>query len=127
MLTLSYGYKKPQTGDRGSTLFAALELNIQKVNDHTHNGLDSAPLPAQSVLGVLQTILSTNWVTYGGPAGFYRQQITMPAGFSYDSVQIGFRLPSGHQIFPTVEKVSATQYLIYTNDNTTNFVAIYGG
>lgn len=127
MLTLSYGYKKPQSGDRGATLFTALQDNIQRLNDHTHNGSDSAPLPAQSIMGVSQSILAANWVTYGGPTGFYRQQVTLPAGFDYDEVGISFRLASGDYIFPTVEKVSDTQYYIYTNNNTLDFQAIYGG
>lgn len=127
MITLSYGYKKPQTGDRGSSFFTAMEQNIQRLNDHTHNGTDSAPLPAQSITGIPQAILAVNWVTYGGPTGFYRQQVTVPAGFDYDEVGISFRLSTGEIIYPTVERVSDTQYYIYTNDNTLAYVAVYGG
>jgi len=126
MLTLSYGYKKPETGDRGATFFTAMENNIQRLNDHTHNGTDSAPLPAQSILGVTQTILATNWVSFGA-TGHYRQMVTIPAGFLYDSVQIGMRLSNGNMLFPTIEKISNTQYYIYTIDNTQNYTAIYGG
>lgn len=128
MITLSFGYKKPEAGDRGAPLFLALETNIQRLNDHTHDGINSSPLPAQSVLGVLQSLPSTNWVTYvGAPPGFYRQLVTVAPGFLYDNVQIGIRLSSGDSIYPTVEKISNSQYYIYTNDNTLNLVAIYGG
>lgn len=127
MLTLSYGYKKPQTGDRGASFFTAMEGNIQRLNDHTHNGTNSAPLPAQSIAGIAQDILAVNWVTYGGPTGFYRQQVTVPAGFDYDEVGISFRLSTGELIYPTVERVSDTQYYVYTNDNTLDYVAVYGG
>jgi len=127
-ITLSYGYVKPVTGDRGSTaFFTPMENNIQRINDHTHNGTDSAPLPAQSIVGVPQNILAVNWVSYGGPTGFYRQLVTLAPGFSYDTVQIQFRLSSGHYIYPTIEKVSATQYYIYTIDNTLDLIAVYGG
>ena len=127
--TLTYGFVKPQSGDRGSALFTALEDNIQKLNDHTHNGTNSAKLPAQSITGVEQTIASGSWVTYGGPTGFYRQQVTVPAGFDYDNVTISFRESgsTGSVIHPTVERVSDTQYYVYTIDNTADMVAVYGG
>lgn len=128
MQTLSRGYKKPQSGDSGSTLFTALEFDIQRLNDHTHNGTDSAPLTAVSIVGIPDSILAVNWVTYGGPTGFYRQQITLPPGFSYDTVQMSFRLAaSGDYIYPRVDKVSNTQYYVYTIDNTVDFTIVYGG
>lgn len=129
MLTLSYGYKKPQTGDRGSSLFTALEQNIQRLNDHTHNGTDSAPLPAQSIVGVLQSISSAGWATYGGaPTGFVRQQVTVPAGFDYDTVQISFRTGAGQcETMLTTERISDTQYYLYCNDSTLDVTAVYGG
>jgi len=128
-LTLTYGFIKPQSGDRGSSLWTALEDNIQQLNDHTHNGTNSAKLPAQSITGVTQTIASGSWVTYGGPTGFYRQQVTVPAGFDFDVVSISFRESgsTGAAIYPTVERVSDTQYLVYTIDNTADMVAVYGG
>lgn len=125
MQTLSYGYQKPETGDRGAALFTALEQNIQRVNDHTHNGTDSAPLPAQSISAVSDPLSSSNWVAFG-PTGFYRMLVTMPAGFDFDEVQIGFRV-SGIQAFMEVAKISDTQYYLYSNDNTISPIAIYGG
>lgn len=127
MLTLSFGYKKPESGDKGSLLFDALEDDIQRLNDHSHNGTDSTKLTAQSITGVSQTILAAAWVTYGGPIGHYRQQVTVPAGFDFDEVQIAFRTTAGAYIYPTVEKVSDTQFFVYTIDNTIDFIAIYGG
>lgn len=126
MLTLTYGYLKPQSGDKGATLFNALELNIQKVNDHTHNGTDSAPVDVKSIVASTQALNAGDWVTYGGPPGFYRQLVTMPAGFLYDQVQFGFRINGNPALFG-VEKVSATTYYIYSNDNTVSPTAIYGG
>jgi hypothetical protein len=125
-ITLSYGYVKPSTGDSGTSLFTDLENNIQRVNDHTHNGINSAPLPAQSIIGVSQTISNASWVAHG-PTGHYRQLVTLPAGFDFDKVQISFRTSGGAYIHPTVERVSATQYYVYTTNNTINFIAVYGG
>lgn len=126
--TLSYGYILPSTGDSGTALFTALENNITRLNDHTHDGTDSPPLPAQSIAGVSQTISSASWVA-SGAAGHYRQAVTVPSGFDFDEVQISFRVPgsTGAYIHPTVERISDTQYYVYTTDNTINFTAVYGG
>lgn len=48
MDVLSYGYKKPQDGDTGDVFFPAIEDNIQRVNDHTHDGVNSAFIASQS-------------------------------------------------------------------------------
>ena len=126
MLTLSYGYKKPQTGDKGAPLFTALEQNIQRVNDHTHNGVDSSPLTAQSLQGIQATILAAAWVAFG-PTGHYRQLVTVVAGFNFNTMYSSFRTVTGEMIYPTVERFSATQYYVYTTDNTQDFVVTYGG
>jgi len=126
MLTLSYGFKKPQSGDQGASLFTDIELNVQKTNDHTHDGTNSAKLPAQSITGVSQTIASGSWIA-NGATGHYRQQVTVPAGFDFDTVGISFRTSAGIYIHPTVERVSATQYFVYTTDNTIDYEALYGG
>lgn len=126
MQTLTYGFKLPETGDQGTALFTALEDNITRVDGHSHNGTDSTFLTAQSVIASVQTISSASWVS-SGATGHYRQQVTVPAGFDFDTVQIGFRTTAGAQIYPTVERVSDTQYFVYTSDNTINFIAQYGG
>jgi hypothetical protein len=126
MITLTYGFKKPQTGDSGASLFTALEDNITRVDGHTHDGVDSAALPAQSIIGVPQTISNADWVAHGA-AGHYRQQVTVPSGFDFDNVQISFRTSAGAYIHPTVEKVSDTQYYIYCTNNAIDIVAVYGG
>lgn len=126
MLTLSYGFKLPQDGDKGDALFTALEDNITRVNDHTHNGTNSPALTATSIVGVPQNILSANWVA-NGPTGFYRQLVTLPPGFDFDLVHISTRLSTGDYVAAEIEKVSDTQYYVYTIDNTISFVAVYGG
>lgn len=126
MLTLTYGFQKPQSGDRSSALFTALEQNIQKVNDHTHDGANSPLLDAKNIQASSQALSSGNWVTYGGPAGFFRQLVTLPTGFLFDTVQFSFRL-NGNPICLEVEKVSATTYYLYSNDSTISPTAVYGG
>lgn len=126
MLTLTYGLKIPQTSDSSSAIFDAIEDDITQIDGHTHNGSDSPALTAQSIVGVTQTISSASW-SASGATGHYRQQVTLPAGFSFDTVQISFRTTAGAYISPTVEKVSATQYYVYTTNNTIDFAAVYGG
>jgi hypothetical protein len=124
LLTLTYGFKKPQTGDKGSVFYPAMETNMQQLNDHTHNGSDSARLPSTSLTVVTQSILSASWVDLTN--GNYRQAVTMPAGFNFDEVTVTFRLTSGHYINPTVEKISTTSYYVYCNDNSVALTAVYG-
>lgn len=126
--TLSYGYKTINNGDKGMTVFDAENANVTRLNGHTHNGTDSAPLTAQSITGITGTIASADWLA-NGPTGFYRQLVTVPSGFDFDLVQISFRTSgsSGEYVLPHVERVSDTQYYVYTNDNSQSFVACYGG
>jgi len=126
MLTLTYGLKNPETGDQGSVLFDALNGNIVQLDAHTHNGVNSPALTSAAVLATTDTISNANWLA-NGATGHYRQQVTVPAGFDFDVVQIGFRTTAGAVIFPTVERVSDTQYFVYTTDNTIDFIAVYGG
>jgi hypothetical protein len=122
--TLSYGFKKPQAGDRGGTFFPDLEANAQQTNDHTHNGTNSSLLSIQAVAVTTQSILAAAWAATSG--GTYKQTVTMPGTLTYDAVGMQFRITSSkHVIHPTIEKVSANTYDIYTNDNTIGVTAIY--
>lgn len=126
MLTLSYGYKLPQSPDKGPIVFPALEANINRLNGHNHDGTNSAPIPGSSIVGASVAILAAGWVALGG--GHFRQQVTLPPGYDYDKQAISFRIsPSGHYVYPTVEKVSATQFWVYTIDNSLDYTAVVGG
>ena len=124
MLTLSFGYKKPETNDIGPIVFPALEGNIQQLNDHTHNGSDSAPLNSGSITPLFATILSGAWAVVAG-TGLYKQTITLPAALAYDSTGFDCRLDDGTLVYPTVLKVSASQYDIFLNDNTVGMTVLY--
>lgn len=124
MLTLSFGYKKPQSGDKGSVWFPAMEANMQQLNDHNHNGANSAQLTAASVTAVSQAILAAAWVAQGG--GTYKQTVTMTPGLTYDNYQPNMRLTSTKElVYAKVVRVSATTYDVYVNDNTLNLTAVY--
>ena len=123
MLTLSYGYKKPQNLDKGGVVFPAMEDNIQRLNDHTHNGVNSPPLNPSSIVATLQSILAANWVATTG--GNYYQVVTMPAGLSFNSTVKEFRLSDETVFVPKTKFVSTTQYEVYINDNTETLAVYY--
>jgi len=119
-IPLSHGYLKPQNPDNGSTFWNALATDIQLMNDHIHDGTLGTVLPT-----VTQSILSANWVAVGAQPGTYSQTVTMPAALSFDSCDVSFRLSNGTKISPTVVRVDASHYTIYTNDNSQTFTAVY--
>lgn len=124
MLTLSHGFEKPETGDKGSVFFPALENNIQKLNDHTHNGTNSELLTAASSAAVTQTINSASWSHLG--SGTYRQLVTMPANIAFDTHSIQLRNNStGVVMYLGIEKVSANTYYVFINDNSVTLKAVY--
>lgn len=124
MQTLSYGFLKPQTGDKGSAFFPALEGDIQQLNDHTHNGVNSSLLPSTSISPTTQALSSASWVATSG--GTFRQLVTMPGGLIYDNFVVSVKLTSTkHLIYPTIEKVSATTFYVYTNDNSLDYTVVY--
>lgn len=119
--TLSKGYKKPSNPTTGDLWFPALEDDIQLMNDHVHDGDTGAITPA-----VAQAISSGSWVAVAGGDGMYTQTITMPTGRTFDAADISFRLSTGEFVYPSVTRVSNSQYSITTNDNSKSYIAIYG-
>lgn len=122
---LSYGYKLPATGDRGSTWFANLEDNITRLNQHSHNGTDSPLLTSSAFTATSATALAVDWVLQS--AGTYRQTITLPGGLLFAEHTISFRHgTTGHIMYLSCEKVNATQFYLYINDNTIPVLILYG-
>lgn len=47
---LNYGYKKPVAGDESSTQFCDdISYDIERLSDHSHDGVDSALIPSSSI------------------------------------------------------------------------------
>jgi len=123
MIILSFGFKKPQSGDRGSIWFPALEFDIQRLNDHTHDGINSNKIPSSSVT-VISQIIPVSW-TLNGTAN-YDQTVTMPSGFTFDEYLVSFRKTStGEVLYLSCSKVSSNTYKISTFDPTLDVTAIY--
>lgn len=120
MLILSMGFKKAQNPDTGDVFFPAMAFNVQQLNDHTHNGVNSQLLATTN-----QTIAAGSWAAAPIGGGVYRQLVNIPAGFSIDQCDLWFRLSSGEYVYPSVERQSSTSYYIYTNDNSKIYTAFY--
>lgn len=123
MITLSMGFQEPQNGDTGDIFYPALAANLVQLNNHNHDGVSS-----QLLTTTTQNIAAGSWSAAPAGGGLYVQTVTLPTspvGLSYDVVQIWFKLSTGELVYPTIERVSTTQYKIYTIDNTLNYIANY--
>lgn len=124
MITLSYGYKKPETSDKGSIFFPALEDNIQQLNDHTHNGSDSSPISALSVTPEIATVLAAAFSNIS--PGVFRATVTVPGGKLVDNYVISVKDPTTKElIYLRTEKLNSTQFYLYTSV-VQNFEVSYG-
>ena len=123
METLTYGYKKPQNGDRGTAVFEAIQDNTQQVNDHAHNGVNSARINTTNLEKTTVAVLSTAWNVDGNR---YSQLLTLPGTLLFDNIQIFSReMVSGEAAYPEIEKITVNSFKIYTNDNTVSFTLYY--
>jgi hypothetical protein len=125
MITLTYGLKLPETGDKGSTWFPALEDNITQLDGHTHNGVNSGKVSSSSIQKLFQSILAANWVAVGDGTGRYRQAITLVGSVPFDGTDILLQDASGNKYYLEIEKINASSYYVYTNDNTLALTAYY--
>ena len=120
-ITLSFGYIKPETGDRGSVWFPDLEDNFQQLNDHTHDGTDSAKIPPSSLdkSSFNQTILAATWTAGTDGNGNFTVLQTVPAGVTEinDFFVRFIRSASGDIVYPTFTRVSGTTYNVTLNED----------
>jgi hypothetical protein len=124
MQTLSYGYKLPEDGDKGSVFFPALEDNVTRVNSHNHDGSNSALLTATSIASAQVTITGGTWTTVTANA-LYSKLVTVPSGFNMDDYTITTRISGGDLVYPTIVRSSSTTFTIYTNDSSLTYVVTF--
>jgi hypothetical protein len=124
--TLSFGYIKNQTGDKGSVFWPDLEFNIQRVNDHTHNGVNSAKLGNASIDPSTQQVLPAAWVAVVDQTGTWKQTVTVPAGVDLNKHYPRFKdVASGNLVFLTVKILTDATYEVEINDNTIELQVAY--
>jgi hypothetical protein len=131
MDTTTYGYKKPTSGTRAkgsSGWMQALNYNTDRLDDHNHDGSNSALLEMSSFTPYTNTIAAASWSASG--AG-YKQTVTVPAGvtdINNYNVKFVASAPAGvaSQIIQLhYKRLTATTYELYCNDATLALTAIY--
>jgi hypothetical protein len=123
MLTLTYGLKRPETNDRASVVFPALQANFEQLDDHDHDGDNSPRIPGTSLQTTIVTILSSAWgADLGG--GYYEQTVNCPTGLDYDLATVVVKLSTGEIIHPKITRVTGAQIKIRVFDNTLNNVQV---
>jgi hypothetical protein len=124
MQTLTYGRKKPDTGDIGDEVFDALENNMDLDDAHTHDGVTSPLVPSNNINKIKQNILAANWSLVGN--GIYKQNVTIVGSKLFDNLHFVFRDTSnGSQYFLKFEKTSPTQFDVFINDNSKDITIYY--
>ena len=124
MLTLSNGFKKPEDGDKGQQHFDAMEENWQQVNDHNHNGANSEKLSSEAFNHTTQAVNSAGWSLVGN--GIYRQAVSVVGGLTYETYEVVFRnAANGDRLYLDTEKIDASQFYVYCNDNTIDLTVVY--
>lgn len=123
-ITLSKGYKLPETGDRG--FWTDLEFDISRLNAHKHDGSDSTLISAFNLDKSSQTLLAAAWTAVAGQAGTYKQTVTLPTGNAMSTILPRFLNPAGDDMLLSVRKVSVNSYDVFINDNTLDVTVIYG-
>jgi len=131
MQTLSYGYKNPETNDKGTGTngwFQALNDNITQLNGHTHNGTNSSLLALSALTKATSSILVADWTNDGG--GNYHVVVTVPASISgaaspfndisyynivFKDATAGGTL--GDRLLLTVERETASTFTVRSNQN----------
>lgn len=131
MLTLSYGYYQPETPDPsegapGIGWMESIEQNFSRLNDHDHDGINSAALSTTNLSKLVSHILAADWVNDGG--GNFHVVVTVPAGISAapaplnDIIYYALKFMDeragatyGDELGLTVERETATTFTVYSN------------
>lgn len=132
MITTAYGYQVPVSGDpsKGTTgWMPGYEFNVNRLNGHTHNGIDSALLTITNFTPYNVVAAAAGWVATGSS---YAQTVTVPAGVTeinnynaefYISATSG-SAPVGARVYPVWSRVTGTTVQIFFNDNTCDVTMI---
>jgi hypothetical protein len=124
--TTTYGYITQVNGERG--WWDNITFNWNRLNGHSHNGVDSAKITPTSITKATQQILAANWVA--GTGGNYTQTVTLPAGYLFSTgLSAKFYIYTGgnitDEIAITPVRASDSTYTLEVNDNTITLTAVY--
>jgi hypothetical protein len=131
MVTTSYGYRVPEAGDRAKGSlgwYESIEFDIERLNDHSHNGIDSAQLNVNSFSPFTATLAAADWVVSGSG---YSQDASTPVGIddiSNFNVKFIMTAPAGmvgEVAYLGYDRLTATTYRVYCNDNTVALTVLF--
>lgn len=131
MQTTTYGYKKPQQGDRAkgsSGWYAAINYNTDRLDGHNHDGSNSASLSISAIAALTATVSAGSWSVSGNG---YVQTVTVPAGITEVnnySVKFVATAPAGiasEVVYLQYKRLTATTIRVYSNDNTLAATAVF--
>lgn len=113
----------PQTGDKGDVFFPILERDIEKINNHTHNGLNAAKISTTDIIKATVAIPSTSWTAQVN--GVWSQEVLIPNDANYADVYIMIKSAAGDQLFLDVKPVDGNtkKFKVFSNDNGLNATA----
>ena len=115
MEVLSYGFKRPNNLDRGSIFFDALRDNITLMNNHTHNGLNSAAIPVDSFAKFTASVTNSGWTANGD--GTFKKTVTMPGSFVWTGTHTQTYGVAGTYadqiIYPKMVKLTPTTFEVH--------------
>jgi len=112
--TLSNGYKLPENGDLGSSWFPDLAFDIQRLNDHSHNGIDSNKLTPTSTTLLTESLPADNFAL-DEATNKYKALVSMPSGLRVDHTHVSFRdVVTKERIYLSAEKASINTFNVYS-------------
>lgn len=127
--TLTYGFVKPADGDKGSTFWDQLAADLQQLNDHTHDGLDSSLIAPTAIVATTQSVSP---MTLDAATGLYYSDVTLPTGITFDGQVMDFVVTAsgtpaevGARIYPSTLKLSATVYRLTVMGNDLTIKVVY--
>lgn len=113
------GYKIPE--DNNQNFWSYLEFNINRLDGHSHDGVDSEFLDSSAIRQTSQ-LINSDWTTIGNR---FRTIVTLPSEHEFDHTSMRFFIGLD-QIYPEVEKIDDSNYYLYSLANNTEITAYYG-
>lgn len=121
--TLANGRIKPQTGDKGSVWFSAIENNIDLDDAHTHDGINSPQLTASAFTKEFYTVADADFTQQAD--GFYTAPIDTGILLDPNESVIRFYLNStGSAIYPEWKRLSGTSVEVTLADLPGNLTVV---
>lgn len=126
---IANGYKIPEASDVGSTVFDALESNIEAVSAHDHSKNKGEQIPPEGLLKIKIKVESANWQNLPGSTDYY-QTVELPNGILFKDASLRVYTPDTHEPVwvPLIETENNnnSEFRIITNDNTQNYLILVG-